>query len=107
MIRTRTLAPALFALSLMAGSAVAQDTMPPAASSTGGMMQSMRMQRMAGMNVKGRHLMPATVTAADAATGMVDVTAGGMALKVHFPPAAMKDLKPGDKITLHLGFTQP
>ena len=107
MIRTRTLAPALLALSLMAGGAAAQDTMPPAASSNGGMMQSMRMQRMAGMNVKGRHLMPATVTAADATTGMVDVTAGGMALKVHFPPAAMKDLKPGDKITLHLGFTQP
>lgn len=107
MIRHRTLTAALLTLSLAAGSALAQDTMPPAATSAGDSMQSMRMHRMAGMNVKGMHRMPATVTAADPATGIVDVTAGGMALKVHFPPAAMKDLKAGDKITLHLGFSQP
>ncbi|MGN6738715.1 hypothetical protein [Dyella sp.] len=107
MIRHRTLTAALLTLSLAAGSALAQDSMPPAAASAGGSMQSMRMHRMAGMNVKGMHRMPATVTAADPATGIVDVTAGGMALKVHFPPAAMKDLKAGDKITLHLGFSQP
>ena len=103
----RTLTASLLVLALGTGAVLAQDTMPPAASSAGGMMQPMRMHRMAGMNVKGRHLMPATVTAADASTGIVDVDAGGMALKLHFPPAAMKDLKAGDKITVHMGFSQP
>ena len=103
----RTLTASLFVFALGTGAALAQDTMPPAASSAGGMMQPMGMHRMAGASVKGRHVMPATVTAADASTGIVDVDAGGMALKLHFPPAAMKDLKAGDKITVHMAFSQP
>jgi len=35
------------------------------------------------------------------------VNAGGMALKVHFPPAAMASLKAGDQITLHLAYSKP
>lgn len=106
----RTLTASLFVLALgTTGAVLAQDTMPPAASSAGGMMQpmGMGMHRMAGASVKGRHVMPATVTAADASTGIVDVDAGGMALKLHFPPAAMKGLKAGDKITVHMAFSQP
>ena len=68
----------------------------------------MAMKHMHGASsVQGMHKMPATVTAADANTGIVEVNSGGMALKVHFPPAAMKDLKAGDKIILHLGFSRP
>ena len=52
-------------------------------------------------------MMPATVTEADAKTGIVDVTSDGMTLKVHFPPSAMAHLKAGDKITLHMGFSKP
>lgn len=111
MIRTRTLAASLFALALVAGGAMAQDTMPAAASSSGDMNhmgQMDHMEHMKGMKgAKGMHHMPATVTSADPATGLVEATAGGMSLKLHFPPAAMKDLKAGDSITLHMGFTKP
>jgi hypothetical protein len=52
------------------------------------------------------HKMPASVTSVDASTGMVGVEAGGMALTVHFPPSSMANLKVGDKITLHMGYTK-
>ena len=62
---------------------------------------------MSGMgNMIGMHTMPATVNAIDARTGKVDVTAGGMALKLHFPPASLKDVRTGDRITVHLGFNK-
>lgn len=90
----------------ISGVAVAQDSTP-----TGGMNKMGAMHSdMKGMhgNMMGMHRMPATVTAADAKTGMVDVTIEGMAaLKVHFPPSAMASLKAGDKITLHMGFSKP
>jgi len=46
------------------------------------------------------------VTSVDANTGLVGVEAGGMALTVHFPPKSMANLKVGDKITLHMGYTK-
>lgn len=52
------------------------------------------------------HMMPATVDAVDAKTGMVEVTSDGMKLKLHFPPASLANVKVGDKITVHLGFTK-
>ncbi len=52
------------------------------------------------------HMMPATVNSVDMKTGIVEVTAAGMALKVHFPPASVTELKTGDEITLHMGFTK-
>ena len=93
----------LLALLLAAGGLQAQD-MPASAQSAGGSMHHRDMM-MKGM--QGMHAMPATVTATDPKTGTVDVTAGGMALKVHFPPPAMASLKEGDKITLHMGFSKP
>ena len=87
------------ALALAASPALAQDQ---------GAMGGMNMPGMSGMgNMMGMHMMPATVTAIDAKTGLVDVTAGSMALKLHFPPASLASLKEGDKITLHLGFSKP
>ena len=72
-----------------------------------GAMDHSNMQGMSGMgNMMGMHMMPATVTAIDSKTGLVDVTAGSMALKVHFPPASLAALRAGDKITLHLGFNK-
>ena len=72
-------------------------------SNMGGMgMSGMNMSAMMGM-----HDMAATVTALDPTTGMVEVNAGGMALKVHFPPTSLSTVKVGDKITLHLAFTKP
>jgi len=105
MIRAATLVASLLVLAMAAGVASAQ-TMPATAGSVP--MGSARMQRLQGTQyVKGMHRMPATVTSADPATGLVKVDSAGMALVVHFPPSAMKDLKPGDKITLHLGYSQP
>ena len=98
------------------GSAWAQNTMPAGSPQStdkmGAMhsdMQSMHkdMHKDMRKNMMGMHMMPATVTAADTTTGVVDVTAGGMALKVHFPPKAMASLKAGDKITLHMGYSKP
>ncbi len=119
----RTLSTSLLVLALGTGAALAQDATPPETAPMGGMqhmdktdrmngMQRMdEMDRMNGMHhtgkMMGMHKMPATVTAADASTGIVDVSADGMAMKVHFPPTAMEDLKPGDKITLYLGFSKP
>ena len=57
-------------------------------------------------NMPNMHKMPATVTAVDSKTGVVDVNAEGMALKVHFPASTVANLKAGDKITLHLGFSK-
>ncbi|RDS79603.1 hypothetical protein DWU98_17290 [Dyella monticola] len=58
------------------------------------------------VNMHGMHALPATVTDADPRTGVVDVVAQGMALRVHFPPASMLNLKPGDKIGLYMGYSQ-
>ncbi|WP_284321775.1 hypothetical protein [Dyella acidisoli] len=58
------------------------------------------------VNMHGTHTMPATVTSADPKTGIVDVMAEGMALRVHFPLASMTTLKAGDKIGLYMGYSQ-
>ena len=80
----------------------------PALAQNQGAMGGMNMPGMSDMgNMMGMHMMPATVTAIDTKTGLVDVTAGNMALKLHFPPASLASLKNGDKITLHLGFSKP
>ena len=52
----------------------------------------------------GQHMMPVTITAIDSKTGLVDATAGSMALKLHFPPPSLAGVKVGDKITVHLAF---
>ena len=101
------------------GSAWAQDTTPAASPHNMDKMSEMHadmkdmndmhkeMHKEMHKNMMGMHMMPATVTAADATTGVVDVMAGGIALKVHFPPKAMTSLKAGDKITLHMGYSKP
>lgn len=53
------------------------------------------------------HMMPGTVIKTDKKTGLLDVMSHGYALKLHFPPASLAGLKPGDTVTLHLGFTKP
>jgi hypothetical protein len=57
-------------------------------------------------NVTGEHDMPATVTSVDQKTGMVGLESEGMKLKVHFPTNTIADLKKGDKINLHLGYSK-
>ena len=88
---------------------------PALAQNSHGGMSGMNMQGMSGMNMQGMHgnmmvsmhMMPATVTAVDTNTGIVDVNTEGMSLKLHFPPASLANVKTGDKITIHMGFTKP
>jgi hypothetical protein len=72
-------------------------------------MENMDQKAMEGMKhdkMPSMHTMPATVSSVDTKTGIVEVNSGGMSLKVHFPPASVADLKAGDKITLHMGFSK-
>jgi hypothetical protein len=103
-------ATAALGLCMAATTVVAQDagSMAPApASSSMGHMDKGMMHKMHHDKNGSMHKMPASVTAVDAKTGMVGVDAGGMALSVHFPPKSMANLKVGDKITLHMGFSKP
>lgn len=85
----------------------------PAANMSGdmrqGMMQGGMMQKgMMGMgNMSGMHVIALTVTSLDSKTGLVEGSADGLALKLHFPPASLATIKPGDKLSVHLGFTKP
>lgn len=85
------------ALAFAAVPALAQQ----ADSMQGGMMMHGNMNNMMGM-----HMMTVTVTAIDAKTGLVDATAGSMALKLHFPPPSLAGVKAGDKLSVHLGFSK-
>ena len=95
----------------VSGVAVAQSSMSGADNKMSA-MHSDAMKSMKGMegmhgHMMGMHAMPDTVTAVDTTTGVVEAEAGGMALKVHFPPASVASLKAGDKITLHMGYSKP
>jgi hypothetical protein len=102
-------ATAAFGLCMAAATVYAQDagSMNPApASSSMGHADRGMMHKMHHDGNSSMHKMPASVTSVDASTGMVGVEAGGMALTVHFPPSSMANLKVGDKITLHMGYTK-
>ncbi|UGB39532.1 hypothetical protein [Frateuria soli] len=104
---------ALALLFATGGAAWAQSTTPTDTGQNPDTMGSMHaghgnMQGMMGRgNMMGMHAMPATVDSVDQQTGMVEVTAEGMKLKLHFPPSALANLKAGDKITVHMGFSKP
>jgi len=86
-----------------AAAALAQDE-PPAGSMPSASPHAIKNNDM--VNMHGMHTMAATVTHADPKTGIVDVMTEGMALRVHFPPAAMTNLKAGDKIGLYMAYSQ-
>ncbi len=97
------------ALVFLAGSALAQSN---TGSMQGGTMSGpssgmgKTMHHMAAANAS-MHTMPATVTSVDQKTGIIEASSEGMALKLHFPPASVANVKTGDKITLHMGFSKP
>ena len=97
-------------LCLAFGSVSAQDAggMAPASSSSSmGQMGGMHHNKMMRHNKNGSmHMMPATVSSVDTKTGVVEADAEGMSLRLHFPPASVANLKAGDKITLHMGYTK-
>ena len=95
-------------LCLAASGAYAREMAPASASSSmGHMNHNMSHDKMMRHKMNdSMHKMPATVKSVDATTGIVGVESEGMALTIHFPPKSLTDLKVGDKITLHLGFTK-
>lgn len=98
----RILWVAALAVAAISTGALAQtDSMGSSMKAQTGSMSSMH-----GMG-GSMHTMPATVTSVDQKTGMMEVSSAGMALKLHFPPASVAQVKVGDKITLHLAFTKP
>lgn len=99
-IRRSLLLPGLLLLPY-AAMTVAQDEPPAGAAPTPHAIKNNDM-----VNMHGMHTMAATVTHADPKTGIVDVMTEGMALRVHFPPASMVNLKAGDKIGLYMGYSQ-
>lgn len=54
----------------------------------------------------GQHKMSGTVDRIDHARGMLTLKSGVSDMALHFPPAAIKDLKNGDTITVDLGFSR-
>lgn len=58
-------------------------------------------------DLQGEHDMSGTVSKLDKKTGMfvLDTGPGGM-LHLHFPPDVVKDIKDGDRVTVHLGLTK-
>jgi hypothetical protein len=101
----KVLLSALVAVSV-SGAALAQDTAPSSAMSSMGNTGGMKMKMM-HHGMRGMHAMPATVSSVDTKTGIVEADAEGMSLKLHFPPTSVADLKAGDKITLHMGYSKP
>ena len=70
----------------------------------GSSMQGMNMDHMTMQGMKGVHMMSLKVSNVDMKTGILEGDTGGMKLRLHFPPASLADVKPGDTITVHMGF---
>jgi len=100
------LATVVFGLGLAVTTVSAQEAGSMAPASSASSMGQMHSDSMMHKMNSSMHQMPATVTSVDTTTGMVEVTSAGMSLRVHFPPASVADLKAGDKITLHMGYTK-
>jgi hypothetical protein len=60
----------------------------------------------AGAKHQGEHSMSGTVTDIDHDTGKLSLNTPVGELDLHFPPAAVKDVKEGDQLTVHLGFSK-
>lgn len=108
--RRSLLLPGMLLLACAGVANAQQDEAPPGSMPSAGQAPGLHMTNTTKsddmVNMHGMHTMPATVTNADPKTGVVDVMAEGMALRVHFPPASMVNLKAGDKIGLYMGYSQ-
>jgi hypothetical protein len=100
---TAAVSALILAMALAASSAYGQDY--PKTPTAKPEVQTHQMSSMS--NTPSMHEMPATVTNVDHNSGVVDVESEKMNLKVHFPSNTIADLKKGDKITLHLGYSKP
>lgn len=58
------------------------------------------------MDMMGEHDMSGTVRKVNHKTGTFDLKTHEGTLRLHFPPATLKDVKNGDTLTVHLGFRE-
>jgi hypothetical protein len=56
------------------------------------------------MDMMGEHDMSGTVQKIDHKKGTFELKTHEAVLRLHFPPVAVKDVKNGDALTVHLGF---
>jgi hypothetical protein len=56
------------------------------------------------MDMMGEHDMSGTVQKVDHKKGTFELKTHEGVLRLHFPPGAVKDVKSGDALTVHLGF---
>jgi hypothetical protein len=54
----------------------------------------------------GEHSMAGTIEAINNQTGWMKINTGMGELNIHYPAPTVKDLKKGDKITVHLSYTK-
>ncbi|MHB1527965.1 MAG: hypothetical protein ACYDDA_13745 [Acidiferrobacteraceae bacterium] len=92
------------AIALFSASAWAANTGMDKASTT--MMGNQRCTHYATTNHEtGVHQMVGAVTAINHRTGIVSVKTTMGLLRLHFPPASLRQVKRGERIDVHLGFT--
>ena len=89
------LATGLLAATLVTSSYSADQPKPAAANTT---------TAAAAGSMMGEHNMTGTIARIDHKTGVVKVKTKPHDLELHFPPDSIKDLKKGDKITVHMSF---
>jgi len=58
------------------------------------------------MDMMGEHDMSGKVEKVDHKTGSFDLKTHEGTLRLHFPPDTLKEVKNGDMLTVHLGFTK-
>lgn len=81
-----------------------QETSSQTATGSSSNTGSMSSSSMSNGQLMGEHSMSGTVESVNS-NGMVHVKSEGMNLRLHFPNAS-QNLKKGDKITVHLGYTK-
>lgn len=59
----------------------------------------------AGTQYRGKHTAFGSITTINHQTGVLSLNTGASELLLHFPPQVVQNLKTGDLITVHLGFT--
>ena len=102
----RSTALAAFLIMLAGAMSVSAQDSTPAGSPGAKPAEHNDMSHMNMSDSASMHEMPATVESVDHKTGVVEVMSENMKLKVHFPPTTVAELKKGDQIKLHLGYTK-
>ena len=59
-----------------------------------------------GMDTMGEHDMSGKVQKLNHKAGTFELKTGEGVLRLHFPPDSLKEVRNGDSLTVHLGFTR-